>query len=439
MLETKRSLMRPMNRRIFLGGLAGTAGLLAGCGSSSAPGTVTLKFWGGVPPENGPAALVEAFNKKNPGINVVYTRFVNDDQGNVKLDTALASGSSVDVFMSYTAPLMTRRIDSGLAVDLGSYIDGDSKVKEWVETSSNSIFTHKDKVWGLPSAREASYIFINKNMVDEVGITLPESWTIDEYRDIARQLSKNNVAGCFSPPDTVYATLGANSSYNSDGTASNFDHPIFKQQYQLHHDMIQEKSAFAWTEVLAQNLRVYAQSIFLKGQVAMATSSNWWHRYITDTEDYPHDFITTFRPLPRPNDVTDPYIPGGMNNWFQINARSKYQDEAWTFIRYCLEEGAQFMIASGRDPAFPGTNFDQVVAGLLGEEPEKFYDVEAYRSVLQDKTFNFSLPTFSVASAEISKLMQTETDRYLVNEVSLDECMSSIKQQADAAITKAGS
>ncbi len=74
----------------------------------------------------------------------------------------------------------------------------------------------------------------------------------------------------------------------------------------------------------------------------------------------------------------------------------------------------------------------------IGPDRDKLYDVEAYRRVVLTPKFKLSLPTYSTASAEIAKIMQTETDRYLIGEISLDQCINEMKQQADAAIQKAG-
>ncbi|MBO0791666.1 MAG: extracellular solute-binding protein [Ktedonobacteraceae bacterium] len=439
MLDQQTALTRPLNRRTFImAGTAAVAAFLTSCGSSGgSSGSATLQFWGGVPAESGPKALIDAFHKKYPNIKVTYTRFVNDDQGNVKLDTALASGSRVDVYMSYSPALMTRRIDSGLAVDLASYIDADSEVKSWMGSTSG-IFQYKNKYWGLPIAKGPSYVFINKNMIEDAGITLPTDWTVDEFREIARKLSKNGVYGTFDTPDLAYATLGADDAYKNGGKESNYDDDVWRKSLQLHSDMIKEKSAFPWTEVLAQNLRVYAQGIFLKGQVGMAINSDFWHRYITDTKNYPHDFVTTFMPIPKPVGVSDPYTVGGLNNWIQINAKTKNRDAAWTFLRFNLGEGAKYMIPSGRNPAFPGTSDDDVIKGLLGANREKLYDVDAYRRVVLQTKFKLMLPTISTAAAELAKIQQSEIDRYLVGEISLDQCINDMKQQADDAIKKAG-
>ena len=60
---------------------------------------VTIRMWGGVPAESGPQAACDAFNEayKDKGIQVEYERFVNDDTGNVKLETNLLGGNEIDV------------------------------------------------------------------------------------------------------------------------------------------------------------------------------------------------------------------------------------------------------------------------------------------------------------------------------------------------------
>ena len=52
---------------------------------------VTLRLWAGVQPEYGYAELVDNFNEqyKDKGVQVEFTRYVNDTNGNLQLDTYL--------------------------------------------------------------------------------------------------------------------------------------------------------------------------------------------------------------------------------------------------------------------------------------------------------------------------------------------------------------
>lgn len=82
--------------------------------------TVTLRMWGGVPAEAGPQAACDNFNElyKDKGIQVEYERFVNDDTGNLKLETNLLSGTGVDLYMTYATDVLAKRAGGNMALDL---------------------------------------------------------------------------------------------------------------------------------------------------------------------------------------------------------------------------------------------------------------------------------------------------------------------------------
>lgn len=80
--------------------------VLPGCGNSSSSTTadtkgesnasaesstepVVLHWWGSFAENMGPEQVCEAFNKIDPNLQVEYTRYVNDDAGNTKLDMTL--------------------------------------------------------------------------------------------------------------------------------------------------------------------------------------------------------------------------------------------------------------------------------------------------------------------------------------------------------------
>ena len=62
---------------------------------------VKLVFWGAIPPESGPQKLIEDYKLIEPDVTVEYVRYLNNDQGNIKLDTALMAGEEIDIFTSY--------------------------------------------------------------------------------------------------------------------------------------------------------------------------------------------------------------------------------------------------------------------------------------------------------------------------------------------------
>lgn len=453
--EEKPVTLSGVSRRRFLTTMAGgAAGLLAGGIGSRAlaandsivkpfnilrQSDVVLEFWFGEPPENGPAALAEAFMAANPGIKVVPTRYVNDDTGNAKLDAGLAGGATIDVYMTYTIPRLSARIGAGAAEDLTPYIMGDADLKAFVESASGLYLTD-GKYFNLPTVREPHAIIINKNLLDAAGLEVPKAWTLEEFLEMAKKLSKSDgsVFGAWSAPMMAHVMLGSNRWYKEGAKESNFDHPAFRQYMEVWRGMVDNGSSYPWTEVLAQKLKVYQQGPFLTGQMALWPTSQFNLRYVNDLEKFPHDFVTTFAPYPTIAGVDSPFNPGGINNYILINAKTKFKDAAWQFIRFRMMEGAKYMLKSSKAPSFPGTPADDIVAGILGPNRDKLYDVEAYRRVMVEPEFKLVNDTIGVAAAQISAIETEQTDRCLIGEISVDDWVRNMKEQADAAIKTVG-
>ena len=84
--------------------------LLVTAAAALADDVITLRVWGGVPAEAGPQASIDLFNEafKDKGIQAEYERFVNDDTGNLKLETSLLAGNDVDQRWNQTFPKQIR-------------------------------------------------------------------------------------------------------------------------------------------------------------------------------------------------------------------------------------------------------------------------------------------------------------------------------------------
>lgn len=440
---------RQLTRRQALGMAAAAPFVLTGSANAkstsySAPmlnlrqnGPVVLEFGGGEPEESGPGALVEAFNERDPSIQVRYTRYVNDDTGNTQLDTALQGGTTVDVVQMYGNPRLGPRIQANAVADISALINDEQEIIDWVEEEPEVVFGTEESIFALACVREPTVVFANQELLDNAGVTIPDAWTVDDFMSLAQDLSGEFAYGAFAPPDIARQLIGSNYWYKDDGVESNFDHPAFRESNEAHRSMIEAGSAFPWTDVLARNLRVYQQNLYLTGQLAFWPTAFWVMRYINDTEEYPHDFITTTLSLPAPEGADPLYNPGTTGNWITMSAASENQDAAWEFIKFRLDEGAQFYLEAGKQPAFPGTDEELVVNGLLGENAEERYDVETFEQVAFDPDVILTNDTITIAAGEIEQIEQQLTDRYLIGEIDIDECMSELKARADEVIIRA--
>lgn len=436
-------------------GLAMT-GVLAGCsgkseeneasGAAGSDKVVTLKFWGAVPPESGPAKVVENWNKTHPNIQVEYTRYVNDDVGNTKLETALLANGQVDLFVSYRTDRAVKRVEAGMTQPLDEYVAKDN-INLTENFGEKAITRFDGKVHFIPAIILNDFVSLNKKKLDAAGLPVPQSWTWDDYAKYAQKMTSgegpNKVWGSYigGPTPKIYeyivdrgvkVALGPDILYKSDGT-SNFDNPAFKQildhQVNLENNL---KVQMPYAEAKAS--KTQGDQLFLSEKSAML----WWTsaviRSIKDTKNFPHDFITAFAPAPKLH-ADDKFITGGTGylDFVSINSRSKEKEAAWQFLKWYVMEGNEPMIPDGRVPSWKKADVNKVVSQILGDQAEKLFDVESFkRSLFLDKEFIADTKFDKIP--ELQKIVEEEAQRALIGEQTTQQAIDNMKKRSDAEL-----
>ncbi|MDF2923766.1 MAG: hypothetical protein K0R57_2680 [Paenibacillaceae bacterium] len=407
--------------------------------SSTAPAgeTVKLKYWGAIPPENGPQKVVDAWNAQNPNIQVEYYRYVNDEPGNTKLDTALISKNDApDIFVSYGETHLNRRLNAGMAEPLGELI---AQAKFDVDTviGKDNIIEVKGQIMYLPAIRLLTAVLFNENALKEAGLTLPKDWTLEEFADTAAKLTTPQRKGVFmgvtSDNLARFSLLGSkpvDSYYKEDGT-SNFDSASLRRGLELQKQLTDGKSMVPWPEVIASKL--LPQNELLSNKAAMVMGGTHNIRDLKNTADFPRDFKVLFAPNPQA-------VPGGninyagFNDFMSINKNSKYKKEAMQFIAWYLTKGNEDMIPGGRLPSNKNADIDKVVELFVGEYGAQI-DKPSLAEVLK-KEYSFPKQLRTEAYSDLSKVLLDETERYVMGVQTLDQTMQQLKSKADKAIAE---
>ena len=418
--------------------------------ASAAPKeNVTLQFWGGVPAESGPQEVCDNFNKEfaSQGIKIEYTRFVNDAQGNLKLDTSLMAGSDIDVYMTYFKEYLVKRATANMALDLSELVTKDNYdlVDKFGEVVKETTYID-GKPYGIPTKVENACFLLNKDMFDAAGIPIPESWTFEEFRDTAKKLTKgegqNKVYGCFvdsnfrnnTPYQFANTKLGGDGVYKSGGKETNFDAPEFGKALQVLVDMMFVDQSMP-TQADAITEKLDSSSMFLNGKAAMVLAS-WIVRDVKDLNKYPHTFVTAFAPAPVFSKSDEYYSSGGPGDNICINPKSKHIDEVWTFIKWYAEKGMTPMAKYGRIPLYKDFS-KEVIASTFLQGSEKLFDSESFTRVFITPVEKYQVSTIITAAPEILKITQEEYDAALYQKKSVDDAMASLKTRADAALKAA--
>lgn len=429
-----------------------TAGLLAGCGgngdakeggasspsgssessgnSGSSGSKTKLTLWGAVPAEAGPQAVIDAWNSENPDIEVEYLRYVNDDGGNLKLDTALMTGQDADLFISYSLTRLQKRVDAGVALDLSAKADYDIDAQMGPDAA---LWKIDGKYYGMPTKKNMSFIWLNKQMLDDAGLPVPPlDWTWDDLKAYAVKLKKDNVYGLLQHDSSYTATLDGTIAGLGDTNAegkSNFNNELWKSHLQTLHDMMfVDKSTPEYGEQLTSKMPV--DTMFLKGEAAMLSAGEFIFRNANNLAEFPHDFQIAFATVPRVTaDQKDFKYPGGLGDALSVNAKSKNQDAAWKFAKWYADGGMLPMASGGRLPSSKSVSSDEAIKLLL-QGVENMYDVDSLNKVVfgSFESFQLSIPQ------QVIDARKEEYEKYFLNKQDLDTTLANMAKRHEEFI-----
>lgn len=443
---------------VLLAGCSGSNSGLTGADTSGKEGktkTVTegadakdpvrLVLWGGVPEENGCGDVVDAWNAANPEVQVEFVRYQNDDTGIAKLDTALLSGEQIDMFFSYYINNLEARHTSGILENLDTY-----GAKEFAEEELVGGYDSCVKIDGglyaLPTMYEPFGLMVNQTMLEEAGIAIPEGWTLEEFEEINRKLTKEDgkkVYGSalfytYLPMNVPQSILGADYLYNKDGTTSNFDHPAFLETNKKIKSMMDEGISMSYDEIFSRTFNDSAHAAFLNEEVAMIPYTSWMLRNVKNLKDYPHDFKTSFAPLPTTADGTENMYRGIFNGWLSVNSQSQYKDECWEFIKFWITEGSRQMTAKGgKITAWNKISNKEAIAMTLGEQADLLFDVESYKNTAYDPDMKYLVNKYTAANQELISIYREESEKYFLGGIDDEKYIENLKSRGDKAISGA--
>jgi multiple sugar transport system substrate-binding protein len=228
--------MKNVQRRISRGLAAAAAATLAltGCavggGSSkdqpeltNEPVTLTMTWWGADARTKATNEAIELFEKKYPNINV-EPQF--SDWGGYwdRLATATAGGDMPDV-MQFDQLYLASYADRGTLLDL----DTVSNTLDLSVTPESVLQTGQidGKQYAMPLGGSPNAVIVNKTVLDQYGIPLPDfdTWTWDEFTALAQEVSdksggKTWGVGPFGADTfglTMWARQHGENLYDADG------------------------------------------------------------------------------------------------------------------------------------------------------------------------------------------------------------------------------
>ena len=193
--------------------------------------TVNILWWGSQTRHDLTVKLIEKFEELNPDIDVVMD--YSDWSGYwTKLPAQVAGGQTPDVFqMDYA--YLSQYAENGVLAELDSYIaDGSLDMSD---VSENVLASGQvnGKTYAISTGTNAPAMLYRKDILDELGLTLPMNPTMSEYTTVAKAvyeatgLRDTYVTDCSAVILRIHLRNYGLNLYNEDATALGFDDPKY--------------------------------------------------------------------------------------------------------------------------------------------------------------------------------------------------------------------
>lgn len=229
-------------------------------------------------------SALEKFNEENEGkIHVTDESISTESDYEEKLTTEFASGNVPNAFLQYGGSRTKEYVDAGYVLDLTPYFE---QYPEWYEgvkefTWETTQFEGHEGTWGIPWSCYQLCMYYNKDLLDQAGVEVPESW--DDLVDACAKLKEAGIQPFnYSDKDNYHyehlmsaMALKAYGPEIADQLAN--DEEAYNGEkmvaiYQLMKDMIDNGY---WGDAILSTDYMTERSMFEAGQAAFTVDGTW--------------------------------------------------------------------------------------------------------------------------------------------------------------------
>ncbi len=318
-----------------------------------------INFWHCMGGDNGERIerMVDRFNKSQDKIEVKATYQGSYEEGNAKLQTAIAGGTAPDIAQIERA-FVEPYANASRLEDLKPYMEKSGTISpdDFVEgLMGYSYYNDDGKLVSIPFCRSTPIFYYNKDAFKEAGLdpeTAPETWEdVIEYANKLTKVEDGKTVryGYTFPVATWYFKANVaqldGRTINEDKTAIGFyDNGVGKKVLEYWTGL---RDSGVYMLPPTKDGALVARQAFINGETCMFEEST--SIIGTLTENCNFELGAAFLPYASEG---HPAMPTGGSN-IAIMADSKNKEAAWTFLEWLINnpEGClQFVIESGYLP-----------------------------------------------------------------------------------------
>lgn len=317
------------------------ATMLSGCkgGSSDTSkqgedGVVTLTFmgWEASPLEteavkNG----IKEFEAQHKNIKVEYTPVGSGGTDyDAKLLAAAASKTLPDVYFMQSASYRSF-VSKDSVADITERFDDSFPIDDFIG-SSRKIMEVDGRIYGISSCTVSPIVYYNKDVFDSASVDYPNSdpnnaWTIEEFREKAKQLTTDDIYGFYGVETTILPPLilsNGGTMYNDDYTKSTINTSEAKEVFDIFKEMREIDKTTPYASTL-ENVGMTAAQMLQTGKVAMLLDGSWALQELAGS-----NMNIGMAPLPSFGEANTV----GQAHLHCISPYTEHEEEAWEFLKF---------------------------------------------------------------------------------------------------------
>lgn len=347
--------MKKKSRRmtaVMLAAILGVSSLTA-CGtkneqegndnSEASDGKVTLTVWslyGTNPEDKSAAAFQEAIKEIMEEDSSVEIKldYAENEAYKTKIKAAVAANEAPDIYGTWGGGFTQPFVEADKVLRIDDYLTDEINSK--LLPGVLDYYTYDGNVYGLPTKMSTCHLFVNKKIMDEHELNLPN--TFDELVEVCKTLREAGITPIsLGSKDRwaigkVFDMMGVRACGIEEATKilsgeDSFNNPDFLYAAE-NFNQLAEAGAFTENAVALNNDEALAD--FTLGKAAMFYNGSWSCGFInSDTSQVKGDVVAIPFPEMKDGKGTVNEFVGGASDGFVINKDTKYPDKAFEVLQ----------------------------------------------------------------------------------------------------------
>jgi multiple sugar transport system substrate-binding protein len=286
-------------------------------------------------------ALVAAFEKQNPDIDVRLIPVSDKDDHLAKLTTAFSNGTPPDVWLINFREY-SQYVARGAVEAIGPYLDEHGVDQGDYYDQPLEAFTYDDELQCMPQNISSLVVYYNAQLLERAGLERPPAdWGWDEFHTYATELTSPSERGLGIEPSIirlapfVWSNGGELTDDTDDPQRFTLDDPASREALEYIVSIVRDGAVPTEEEIAAQDL----ETRFVAGKLGMFLSSRREVPAFREVAGLDFDVA----PLPTALE------PAGIlhSDAYCMAAGGPAPDDAYEFIRFATGKQGQTITALG--------------------------------------------------------------------------------------------